>query len=58
MEDLDKDTKLRLTALDRAIESGCGQGYDETGKVKVNAYDVVIAAKKFEAYLKGTGNEH
>ena len=48
MDDLDKETKLRLTALDRAI-------YTKRG-TEVNPDIILEAAKKFEAYLKGDNN--
>ena len=48
MDDLDKETKLRLTALDRAI-------YTKRGIV-TDPDTILEAAKKFEEYLKGKNN--
>lgn len=53
---LDKNEKMRLTALDRAIQSAARTEYSETGLATVNSDKVLEAAKKFEAYLKGEAN--
>ena len=56
MDDLDKDTKLRLTALDRAIDANTGNIYSDNNLVIVSPDIILEAAKKFEAYLKGDNN--
>lgn len=54
MESLSKAEGLRLTALDRAINSGVGNEVNKnTAFNTVNADKIIEAAKKFEAYLKG-----
>ena len=52
-EDLDNDTKMRLTALDRTISSGAGKDYNDTGFDIINPDKVLEAAKKFEEFMKG-----
>jgi hypothetical protein len=56
MDELDQATKIRLTALDRAITSGSGGDYTNEGFSTVNTDRILEAAKKFEAYLKGENN--
>lgn len=56
MHDLNRDEKLRLTALDRAITSGLGNSYNDLGISIVDAEKIITAAKKFEEYLKGDTN--
>lgn len=57
MEPLNKDEGVRLTALDRAIQSGAGNEIDvDTAFTKVNPDKIIEAAKKFEAYLTGGNN--
>ena len=57
MDDLDKNERFRLTALDRAISSGVGNEIDiNTAFNTVNSDKIIEAAKKFEAYLKGNTN--
>ena len=54
---LDKEQLLKLTALDRAINSGIGNEIDvNTTFTAVNLDKILEAAKKFEAYLKGEKN--
>jgi hypothetical protein len=52
-DDLTKSEKLRLTALDRAIQSGAGTTYNDMALATVNPDKLIEAAKKFEIYLKG-----
>lgn len=52
-DDLTKGEKLRLTALDRAITSSSGSGYNDANLHTVNVDKILEAAKKFENYLKG-----
>lgn len=56
MDELSKEEKLRLTALDRAIEAGSGNDYNPDGKPIINIDKIIEVAKKFEEYLKGTTN--
>lgn len=53
MQDLTQEV-VRLTALDRAIQSNSGEDYDNEGRSITNPDKILEAAKKFEAYLKGT----
>ena len=47
---------MRLTALDRAIQSGAGNYYNDDAFAETSADKIIEAAKKFEAYLKGENN--
>ena len=55
--DYTKDEVMRLTALDRAIQSGVGNTINsDTAFNEVSADRILEAAKKFEAYLTGGNN--
>lgn len=56
MEPLSKDENIRLTALDRAIQSGSGLFYNDNSFTETSADKIIEAAKKFETYLKGDNN--
>lgn len=52
MDDLTKNQKIKLTALDRAISSGCGTAYDENNQLITDKNKILETAKVFEQYLK------
>lgn len=56
MDDLTKEQKIKLTALDRAISAGCGTAYNDSSFAITDADRIIEAAKKFEAYLKDNQN--
>jgi hypothetical protein len=48
---------IKQISLDQAIKSNAGSSYDDEGRHITNSDKIVEAAKKFEAYLKETGND-
>jgi hypothetical protein len=54
----DNDQTLRHAALAMAIESNCGQTYDENGNVIFSDIKFVDAAVKFYGFLKEITNEN
>jgi len=54
----DNDQTLRHAALAMAIESNCGQTYDEYGNVIFSDTKFVNAAVKFYGFLKEITNEN
>lgn len=55
MDDLTKEQKIKLIALDRAIQAHSGADYNEDGSPIVKCEKIIEAAKKFETYLKDDG---
>jgi hypothetical protein len=54
----DNEQTLRHAALAMAIESNCGQTYDENGNVIFSDTKFVNAAVKFYGFLKEITNEN
>lgn len=47
---------IKNEALNLAIKANTGHAYDEEGRSITDPDKIIKAAKKFEAYLKGTTN--
>ena len=44
---------IRTNCLDMAVKSGCGQYFNDEGKLLICDTQIVAAAKKFEEFIKG-----
>lgn len=55
--DTTRDVAIRSACLDMAIRAGCGQYYDDDGRMLFDDEIIVNAANKFEAFIKGIKSE-
>lgn len=54
--DYDENNNIKCAALNYAIKAACGTEFNDMGGVTTNPTKLIEAAKKIEAYLKGTEN--